>query len=225
MENISFISLSIIVIFGTSFLFFVITLVVNLSSNNKNKVVIKKNTMNLSDYINSTVEEKSVDYAINEIRENKLIGINSLHTKPATPQKEIQVSKEFVYVEISKLNEAINKGLVDRDIIDKIINSQNLGKSQIHIPKNRLDEILQKLKSNKTPIYTEAKVVSNIDEPIRCPKCSSTQITAEKKGYSSGKALAGALVTGGIGLLAGFHGSGNIKVICLKCGNSWKPKG
>ena len=214
MENMSLVSQAIVLIIGTSLLFFATVWLINLTSKPKNKEQIKGNIIDLNTYINDMVEVKGLGYAINEAKENKNLGIKSLYTQDG-----------FVYVEISKLNEAINKGFVDRDIIDKIIDSQNLGKSQIHIPKNRLDEITKKLKNSKTPIYAQVPVVGNIDEPIRCPKCSSTQITAEKKGYSAGKALAGAVLTGGIGLLAGFHGSGNIKVICLKCGNSWTPKG
>jgi hypothetical protein len=58
---------------------------------------------------------------------------------------------------------------------------------------------------------------------IRCPKCSSTQITANKKGFSGKKAVAGAVLTGGIGLLAGTLGSGNIIITCLACGHEFKP--
>ena len=38
---------------------------------------------------------------------------------------------------------------------------------------------------------------------IRCPKCGSNQLHADKKGFSGKKAVAGAALTGGIGLLAG----------------------
>lgn len=55
-------------------------------------------------------------------------------------------------------------------------------------------------------------------EKLYCPNCGSTQLTANKKGFSAGKAFGGAILTGGIGLLAGFHGSGKVKVTCLKCG-------
>ena len=58
---------------------------------------------------------------------------------------------------------------------------------------------------------------------VVCPKCGSGQITGDKKGFSGGKAIAGALITGGIGLLAGFHGSSKIKITCLACGNTFKP--
>ncbi len=57
---------------------------------------------------------------------------------------------------------------------------------------------------------------------IGCPKCGSTQITANKKGYSAGKAITGAILTGGIGLIAGFHGSNKVTITCLACGNKFK---
>lgn len=62
-----------------------------------------------------------------------------------------------------------------------------------------------------------------MEEKIKCPKCGSEQIAALKKGFSGGKAAAGAVLTGGIGLLAGFHGSGKVKVACMACGNKWDP--
>jgi ribosomal protein S27E len=59
---------------------------------------------------------------------------------------------------------------------------------------------------------------------VSCPKCGSTQITAQKRGFSGGKAVAGAVLTGGVGLLAGLHGSSNIDITCLACGKQWNPK-
>ena len=58
---------------------------------------------------------------------------------------------------------------------------------------------------------------------IKCPKCESTQITANKKGFSATQAIGGAIVTGGIGLVAGAIGSGKIKITCLSCGHQFKP--
>ena len=59
-------------------------------------------------------------------------------------------------------------------------------------------------------------------EPLKCPKCRSTDLTANKKGYRLGNAVAGLVLTGGIGLLGGFVGSNKVKVTCLKCGNNWE---
>lgn len=58
---------------------------------------------------------------------------------------------------------------------------------------------------------------------IHCPKCGSNQLTADKKGFSGKKAVAGAILTGGIGILAGTIGSNKIKITCLSCGLEFKP--
>ena len=55
---------------------------------------------------------------------------------------------------------------------------------------------------------------------VYCPKCYSTQITANKKGFSLGKAAAGSLIAGGV--LLGAVGKNKIEITCLKCGNKWK---
>lgn len=61
------------------------------------------------------------------------------------------------------------------------------------------------------------------NDTLYCPKCGSSQLVANKKGFGAGKALTGAVLTGGVGLLAGFIGSGKVKVTCLKCGSTWDP--
>lgn len=63
-----------------------------------------------------------------------------------------------------------------------------------------------------------------MSDKILCPKCGSDQITAQKKGFSPVKAVAGGLLLGGVGLLAGAHGSGKIDVTCMACGKTWNPK-
>jgi len=58
---------------------------------------------------------------------------------------------------------------------------------------------------------------------IKCPKCGSTQLTTDKKGFSGKQAVGGAILTGGIGVLAGTIGSNKIIITCLACGNQFKP--
>ena len=60
------------------------------------------------------------------------------------------------------------------------------------------------------------------EEYLCCPKCGSRDLHAEHKGFSGGKALAGAIVTGGIGLLAGTIGSSDTQITCLKCSHKFK---
>lgn len=61
------------------------------------------------------------------------------------------------------------------------------------------------------------------EDKVHCPECNSTQITADKKGYHAGKAIAGVILTGGVGLLAGFHGSKKLVLYCMACGHKFKP--
>lgn len=48
------------------------------------------------------------------------------------------------------------------------------------------------------------------EEPVRCPKCSSTQISTSARGYS---------------MIWGFMGAGKTVNRCARCGHSWKPRG
>lgn len=63
---------------------------------------------------------------------------------------------------------------------------------------------------------------------MKCPKCKSTNIQVlgnNRKAFSVGKAVGGALLTGGIGALAGFAGKkGKYEVFCADCGHRWKTK-
>lgn len=62
------------------------------------------------------------------------------------------------------------------------------------------------------------------DEPIRCPKCNSTQIYVDKRGFKAGRAIAGGLLTGNILVAAAAGGIGHdkIELTCLKCGCKFK---
>ena len=63
---------------------------------------------------------------------------------------------------------------------------------------------------------------------VKCPKCKSVNIQVlgnDRKGFSIGKAVGGALLTGGVGLLAGFAGKkGKYEVFCGDCGHRFEVK-
>ena len=63
---------------------------------------------------------------------------------------------------------------------------------------------------------------------ITCPNCNSKDVSflqQDKKAFSVGKAAAGAVLTGGVGALAGFAGKkGNKQWHCQNCGNMFETK-
>lgn len=63
---------------------------------------------------------------------------------------------------------------------------------------------------------------------VKCTKCNSLDIQFmgnNKKAFSTGKAIGGAVLTGGIGALAGFAGKkGRDQWRCNKCGEMFETK-
>jgi len=74
------------------------------------------------------------------------------------------------------------------------------------------------LTSDKHKIFLEKKQ----PKKLKCPKCKSERIRANKKGFSGTKAVGGAILAGGIGVLAGTIGSNKIILTCLSCSNQFK---
>ena len=56
-----------------------------------------------------------------------------------------------------------------------------------------------------------------------CPKCHSTRILRDKRGFSWVLAILGFFFIPGFGLLLGFCGSKKPRTKCLSCNHKWKP--
>ena len=97
----------------------------------------------------------------------------------------------------------INCPECSKEISDKAVNCPNCG-----APLKEMNE------------YSENKNY-NDEEYLCCPKCFSKDLHTQHKGFSGGKALTGALLTGGIGILAGTIGSKDLQITCMKCGNKF----
>ncbi len=86
----------------------------------------------------------------------------------------------------------------------------------------RSHEERMKTDSSLAPFKAAPRVSSKGESQLKCPKCrSSDNLSANKHGFGLGKAIIGGAFTGPVGLLAGFLGSGKVKITCLKCGHAW----
>ena len=90
------------------------------------------------------------------------------------------------------------------------------------LAEKRMDAAKEKREQKKQEKQELKDRIKQMDKEgiVYCPKCYSTQVTANKKGFSLGKAAAGTLIAGGP--LLGAIGRKKIEVTCLKCGNKWK---
>lgn len=67
------------------------------------------------------------------------------------------------------------------------------------------------------------KVEVLVEKKVVCPKCGNSSISAGNKGFGLGKAAAGGILIGPVGLLGGLIGSKKVMASCLNCGNKWEP--
>ncbi|MGX8711666.1 MAG: hypothetical protein ACQGTM_15645 [bacterium] len=87
---------------------------------------------------------------------------------------------------------------------------------------------LQKASQPK-PLSKKERIKENKANGVACcPKCGSTSLSANKKGFGVGKALLGASATmltplGPLGAVAGNAGAKKVIITCLNCGHQWKP--
>lgn len=84
--------------------------------------------------------------------------------------------------------------------------------------KRHFEKQREEVARNSDIILNRIKNEPNIP---KCPKCKSTSITADKKGFGVGKAVVGAAVAGPLGLVAGNIGSKKVRITCLNCGHQW----
>lgn len=76
----------------------------------------------------------------------------------------------------------------------------------------------------KTAVAVPVREVGNVEEKIvRCPRCGSREVIGDKRGYSVGGGLSGAMILGPLGLLAGSLNSNEFRIRCLYCGAIWDP--
>lgn len=73
------------------------------------------------------------------------------------------------------------------------------------------------------PVIPSVAQAIDPDAPVRCPRCHSSQVTANKTGFGLRGAAVGGVLLGPVGLLGGMFGSGKVKITCLRCGHTFQP--
>ena len=93
--------------------------------------------------------------------------------------------------------------------------------------KSHVDEIRRLADVYNSSLKITATPVAS-SSTTSCPKCLSKNVQplgVNRKSFSVGKAIGGAVLTGGIGALAGFIGKKNgYDMYCLDCGNRFPVK-
>ena len=56
---------------------------------------------------------------------------------------------------------------------------------------------------------------------VSCPRCGSSSISIQQKGFGLGKAAAGAILLGPLGLAGGMVGRKKPECVCGSCGHHW----
>ena len=57
-----------------------------------------------------------------------------------------------------------------------------------------------------------------------CPRCLCTDYTVGKRGYSRMLGVAGNTLVPGVGLVYGYEGENDVRLICKQCKYKWNPK-
>lgn len=89
----------------------------------------------------------------------------------------------------------------------------------LQIQQQELEEARQQTEQWRQQLRFQRK---QYDEMMKCPRCGSTSLSGNKKGYGIGKGIVGAALFGPLGLVAGNMGSDKVIVTCMKCGHKFK---
>jgi transcriptional regulator with XRE-family HTH domain/transcription elongation factor Elf1 len=89
----------------------------------------------------------------------------------------------------------------------------------LQMQQQELEEARKQTEQQRQQLRLQRK---QYDEMMKCPRCGSTSLSGNKKGYGVGKGVVGAIIFGPLGLVAGNIGSGKVMVTCMKCGYKFR---
>lgn len=124
------------------------------------------------------------------------------------------------------INITVNEG----DEVYDIKNAQNNNVAKEIVVKESIvnmsaDEMRLKLEIERLMIEKEQLELQReqFNGMAKCPRCGSTSLSGNKKGFGVGKAVVGAWAIGPLGLMAGNISAKKVHVTCLKCGKRFLP--
>lgn len=106
-------------------------------------------------------------------------------------------------------------------VLSKITGEVEFENQNIEVMQNIANDLPSK------PLTKKERIKENKKNAVACcPRCGSTSLTANKKGFGIGKAVIGAgLIGNPIGLVAGNINAKKVRVTCLNCGHQfWAGK-
>ena len=85
-----------------------------------------------------------------------------------------------------------------------------------------ITDIMDYEKSLNIPKPQQIQYKEPSEYKAKCPKCGSTSLYVDKQGFGFGKAAAGVVLFGGVGVLAGGINANKTIVTCLNCKHKFK---
>lgn len=107
-------------------------------------------------------------------------------------------------------------------VIAELKRIRNLSPEERAAEQQKRLALQEKMQQSRAEIRENNAPARQVDNTPKCPKCGSTSIAANQKGFGIGKAVVGAAVAGPLGLMAGNVGAKKVYITCLNCGHRWQ---
>ena len=73
-------------------------------------------------------------------------------------------------------------------------------------------------------LITSESITLPQETKITCPRCGSTDVHIDKRGFKLGRAVGVGILTFGLGgVIAGMMGKNKIMANCVRCRYQWRP--
>lgn len=133
-------------------------------------------------------------------------------------EPEVKNAKSY----IDAYNRAVAKGKTSGIMFKQ---TEKMVKSSHKTIVKRWDKMAQYLNFDEIRGTEVLSMADTVDNTIRCPKCGSTNLYTDKKGFGIGKAVVGTAVTGLVGgVLLGSMGRKKLEHTCINCNHRFKNK-